>query len=128
MLKFFLGVALIVLSGCSGASRGLGIDFNLIPTQRLTVINSCYASTVLVMTPDGRETSIRYGNSAILNVRNFQGGHVEVTARGVGDDGLYVGSATKSVNLRSGTSYNDWHITTLRGGQRSCRPPRASRS
>ena len=126
--KFFLGAALMILSACAGAGRGLGIDFNLIPTHRLDVTNSCYGTTLLVRTPDGEETPIRYGNVATVTIRNFNGGRMDVTARGVGEDGLYVGTTSKTVRLQSGTTHDDWNITSLRGGQRSCRAPRSSRS
>jgi hypothetical protein len=129
MLKKFFPVLLILLAtACSVAtSSGERLEFNIVPTLKLAVTNNCYRSTVYVRTPQGAEVAVPYGNVVTVSIREYNPSNnnrnTVVTARGVGTDGLYLGSARKSVYLASGTSHDEWTISYLQDGERSCRAP-----
>lgn len=126
--KFFPALLVLLTAACSVAtSSGERLEFNIVPTLKLAVTNNCYRSVVYVRTPQGAEVAVPYGNVVTVSIRQYNPSNdnrnMVVTARGVGTDGLYLGSAERSVYLQSGTRYEAWSISYLRDGERSCRAP-----
>ncbi len=123
---FALALVAIAASGCGGTLSSY--RFNAFPTVYVEVVNSCFASTVFIKSPGGKEMPVRYGESstAILE-RNFgsRDSQVVLTARGIGNDGTYLGSSSRTFYTGySGGRQDSWQITYLQGGVRSCSPPR----
>lgn len=132
MKKFFL-VALIAFvalatSGCAGTISSH--RFSMFPTVYVEVVNNCFASTVHVKSPGGGEVAIRYGSSTTVILERHLGNESQMvlTARGIGDDGTYLGSSARpfSTGYRGGRQ-DYWLIQSLQGGARSCNPPNPRR-
>lgn len=129
MKKIFL-VALITFatSGCTGTISSF--RFSMFPTVYVEVVNNCFASTIYVKSPGGGEMAIRYGGSATVVLERYLGNESQVvlTVRGIGDDGVYLGSSARTFYTGySGGRQDHWLVLSLQGGARSCSPPNPRR-
>lgn len=130
MKIFVISVVTLILTACGGIGRGMKYPMPLdaptiVPTVDVEVINNCRNSIVYVKTPGSNEVAIPYSKSRTITLRWLPHKSMrsqELIARGVGTDGMPLGSDTKNVSPpRSGSKDDSWEIDHLSDGARDCR-------
>ncbi len=122
---FVVGLIALATSGCATTGTGTSnrYGFNWFPTIDVVVINDCANSTIFVKPSRGVETAIKFGNSETIILSRYPGqdDQLLLSVRGVGDEGSYLGSDSRTFYAgQRGRREEAWHIVYLRGGTRPC--------